>query len=665
MKEELIRRRLTRVQTKYELVRKNIGQQNSYNLDLNTEKALSDANAIKPLSENSNEYILNDDYRIELGDGIIKLIGDNFLEKKKSIRFSHTESNGGTTKFQIKRTENASGEFEWFKVLYDKNVEQSVFILSLDQENKILYFDNVLPQEEYVCELEENDNNLKEEYIKWLENQGYTGQSPRKYASSLSTLNIKIPEIDSNINFFNYNVEEYDKLIKTIISSSKYNEVNLSQNYTLSTALDNFKKFIEQLSVSCKVDKKLNYKTGIKKGFPFNRIVFGAPGTGKSYQLNKDKDDLLNICSNNYERVTFHPDYSYANFVGTYKPVTIQNSSSISKAKRRVFNILKDKKLTAQEKYDKLYDDFKDENLTSLPILLGIYSDDSFITRKKDGSPTSTDNAVERNHGKAIRPYLNINDLVESTSISYKYVPGPFMRVLVKALKSGMSSNPEPFVLIIEEINRANVAAVFGDIFQLLDRKNGFSEYPIQTSEDMRQYIADELGGNPSDYSEIRIPDNMYIWATMNSADQGVFPMDTAFKRRWNFTYLGIDDNEENIVDKDISLNGVTYTWNIIRHAINDRLSSLKINEDKLLGPFFINMNDISDENDFNETFKNKVLMYLFEDAGKQRRSKIFKPNLNVYSQVCREYDKNKLEVFESDVLNIIDDYKNKMNNGE
>ena len=114
---------------------------------------------------------------------------------------------------------------------------------------------------------------------------------------------------------------------------------------------------------------------------------------------------------------------------------------------------------------------------------------------------------------------------------------------------SGRTENVKPYLLIIEEINRANVAAVFGDIFQLLDMdEKGVSEYPIQASEDMKEYLATELGGLPDDFEQIRIPDNMFIWATMNSADQGVFPMDTAFKRRWDFTYLGIDDSEEELI---------------------------------------------------------------------------------------------------------------------
>ena len=183
-----------------------------------------------------------------------------------------------------------------------------------------------------------------------------------------------------------------------------------------------------------------------------NIIYFGAPGTGKSYNLNKDKDTLLENFKDNYERVTFHPDYSYANFVGTYKPVP------------------------------------------------------------------------------------------ENKSITYRYVPGPFMRILKKAIE-----NPnEPYLLIIEEINRANVAAVFGDIFQILDRnKENESVYPIDASEDMKTYL---------NQNKILLPKNLFIWATMNSADQAVFPMDTAFKRRWDFRYFSINHDEDLIDDAHVTI---------------------------------------------------------------------------------------------------------------
>lgn len=320
--------------------------------------------------------------------------------------------------------------------------------------------------------------------------------------------------------------------------------------------------------------QEIKFSTGYQSEFPRNRILFGAPGTGKSFTLNREKDLLL-ADGGEYERVTFHPDYSYANFVGTYKPVPCKDS------------------------------DDKD-------------------------------------------------------AITYSYVPGPFMRTYVKALQNSKTDTPKPFLLVIEEINRANVAAVFGDVFQLLDRGDDeVSEYPIQASEDIKKYLAGELGGNPDDYSEIRLPDNMFIWATMNSADQGVFPMDTAFKRRWDFTYLGIDDSEAGIVGKKVVLGQGDYRriveWNALRKAINNELLTYKVNEDKLMGPYFISKKNLPegemiDPAVFTRIFKNKVIMYLFDDAAKQKRITLFggcdEKAKNQYSKICREFDTKGVYIF-------------------
>ena len=145
------------------------------------------------------------------------------------------------------------------------------------------------------------------------------------------------------------------------------------------------------------------------------------------------------------------------------------------------------------------------------------------------------------------------------------------MRILKKALE-----NPDkPYLLILEEINRANVAAVFGDVFQLLDRtEKSESVYPIDATEDMKLYL---------DQEKLIMPQNLFIWATMNSADQGVFPMDTAFKRRWDFKYFSINNNQKLIEDTYVNLNNVVINWNDLRIAINDELLSYKINEDKKL----------------------------------------------------------------------------------
>lgn len=318
----------------------------------------------------------------------------------------------------------------------------------------------------------------------------------------------------------------------------------------------------------------LIFNTSLTTKYERNRIVFGAPDTGKSHKLKEDCEEMMNNSNGSFERVTFHPEYSYSQFVGTYKPV------------------------------------------------MG-----------DDGE-----------------------------TIKYSYVPGPFMRMYVEALKSGRTENPQPHLLLIEEINRAKVVAVFGDVFQLLDRDDdGVSEYEIQASEDIRKYLAKELGGSPENYKRIRIPNNMFIWATMNSADQGVFPMDTAFKRRWNFEYLGIDENEEKIkgIGK-IMLAGTDepIEWNRLRKAINAKMSSsdFKINEDKLMGPFFLSKKVVaSDENrmiidkdEFIKAFKSKVIMYLYEDAVKQGKHRFFEgcPDTGKYSAVCDAFDTMGIAIF-------------------
>lgn len=387
----------------------------------------------------------------------------------------------------------------------------------------------------------------------------------------------------------------------------------------------------------------------------YNRIVFGAPGTGKSHRLELDSKCF----GNNVERVTFHPSYSYANFVGTYKPTMTRNDLDwlTDDEKKKVIAILQDKSKTAQEKYDLLYDKFKGEGLTRLPILLGIYTDEVFKTKKVDG--TDTDNTVERNHGKAIRPYLNLQPRNGGKEISYEYVPGPFMRIYTQAI----NHPEEKYLLLIEEINRANVAAVFGDVFQLLDRKSGVSEYPIATSEDIKAFLMnnleclkgkriDEFSDEESRlYQEMRIPNNMFIWATMNSADQGVFPMDTAFKRRWEFEYIGVDDEAKEVEKYIIPIGDKDHRryvkWNDLRERINDILSSddCKVNEDKLLGPFFISKSMLESacekEERFLKAFESKVIMYLFEDAVKMRPANIFKGHKGkmIFSEICKTFE--------------------------
>ena len=374
------------------------------------------------------------------------------------------------------------------------------------------------------------------------------------------------------------NMDDKDVILNKIIEVAKgYKIEDINIVKKLEEALiykidDNLKaEILKSMSPNTKEEKPytpLDYTPCKDKIKSYNRIIFGAPGTGKSFQLKQESTDGNHFA--NIERVTFHPDYSYGQFVGSYKPI----------------------------------------------------SDDE-------------------------------------GGIRYEYVPGPFMRTLVKALESGKNGDSaEKFLLIVEEINRAKVAAVFGDMFQLLDRTDaGDSVYEIQASEDVRRYLARELGGTKENYTSIKIPNNMYIWATMNSADQGVFPMDTAFKRRWEFTYIGINENDDKISIDNLPVKnseGNEIEWNILRKSINNMLlKECKVNEDKLLGPFFISgevfKNATSNTDEFFNAFNSKVLMYLFEDAGKMHQKKLFAgidQNELTFSKVCEDFKTRGTAIF-------------------
>lgn len=292
----------------------------------------------------------------------------------------------------------------------------------------------------------------------------------------------------------------------------------------------------------------------------YNRIFWGAPGTGKSHELEMERMDFFSE-TECFERVTFYPNYTFAQFVGTYKPIMKESSSP----------------------------------------------DDSSMSPKK--------------------------------SISYSYVPGPFIRMYIKAMQ-----HPEKnYLLVVEEINRANAPAVFGDMFQLLDRlDNGYSEYPVATGEDLKAFLQESKIDNPE---TICLPSNLYIWATMNSADQGVFPLDTAFKRRWDYVYFGINNCEQEIADKTFFVAGKSYNWNEFRKAINNKLLERNVNEDKLLGPFFIKPSLFENNELAINAIKSKVLMYLYEDAGRQYRNSGLFDKCNIsghitYSDICDSFDK-------------------------
>lgn len=224
--------------------------------------------------------------------------------------------------------------------------------------------------------------------------------------------------------------------------------------------------------------------------------------------------------------------------------------------------------------------------------------------------PTTVEVPMRDVTGKVIKE--NGADVTENR-IVYKFVPQSFTKAYLRAWQT-----VEPVFLVIEEINRGNCAQIFGDLFQLLDRKNGVSEYPIKPDADLRRFIAENLtspvGDIPDEVrkgEELSLPKNLFIWATMNTSDQSLFPIDSAFKRRWEWKYIPIDTKKENWT---IKVDGTDYDWSDFLEKINAKIEAATSSEDKMLGFYFCKAeNGIINA----ERFVNKVAFYLWNDVFK------------------------------------------------
>lgn len=195
----------------------------------------------------------------------------------------------------------------------------------------------------------------------------------------------------------------------------------------------------------------------------------------------------------------------------------------------------------------------------------------------------------------------------ENGQLDYKFVPQVFTNAYISALR-----HPEdPTYLIIEEINRGNCAQIFGDLFQLLDRKDGVSEYAIEPDTELSKYLASQ----DVESERLRLPANLHIYATMNTSDQSLFPMDSAFKRRWSMNYVAIDYKQKLASEFTITIgngeNKLVYPWLGFLKMVNERIVDACDSEDKQMGEFFIKGSVEEEE------FKNKVMFFLWNDVSK------------------------------------------------
>lgn len=373
---------------------------------------------------------------------------------------------------------------------------------------------------------------------------------------------------DSSIDLKDYLLEKLQLNISNIDDyfAIKEKGINKYAFYYIpkNSLFDNFFQIANNNPILFLSQEKEEKNIASKEGLQI--IFYGAPGTGKSYTINETTKDESVI------RTTFHPDSDYSTFVGAYKPTTIQ-------------------------------------------VAMRDVSGHKIIEGGKE---------------------------VKEDRIVYEFVNQAFLQAYIQAWKcyaeTAENTEPQKQYLIIEEINRGNCAQVFGDLFQLLDRNStGFSDYPIYTDTDMKKQLCKAFDGLSIPQSErinnlyngrqiteqvlkgeiLLLPDNLYIWATMNTSDQSLFPVDSAFKRRWEWQYMpigkGYDDNG-NELNWKISVGTNEYDWWSFIEKINLQIGSTTNSEDKKLGFFFCKA-----ENGYisAETFVGKVIFYLWNDVFK------------------------------------------------
>ena len=355
-------------------------------------------------------------------------------------------------------------------------------------------------------------------------------------------------------------IDRGDFYVSPILNCAKL--VNASQSYIadLCAFLADKKDLVDAIIHSAEeVSTKKSDNQNLRA---LQQIYFGAPGTGKSHEI---KDQIKKHKS---FRITFHPDTDYSSFVGAYKPTSVE-----------------------------------------VPMLTTL-GEKAIPVKDMEGNPLT------------------------ENKIIYTYVKQAFLNAYIEAWKEQANETPLPVYLVIEEINRGNCAQIFGDIFQLLDRNDaGFSDYAIVPDTDLSRHVKKDLEKLViADREKINgiyeeceadmvdkvlkgevllLPNNLYIWATMNTSDQSLFPIDSAFKRRWDWKYIKIANAQKNW---QIKVGTNSYDWWQFVQAINYFVFDATQSEDKNLGYFFAKAkNGIINA----ETFVSKVIFYLYTDVFK------------------------------------------------
>lgn len=430
----------------------------------------------------------------------------------------------------------------------------------------------------------------EEQYKSFILNCTTSPKSVNNY-SDFKRINETIAKIKGVDSFDIYSCvhsKELQDIIDSLYNNKEFMQYEKTGSNQYSNALKTYMRFLCAKEIFSNEAKKVKLPSNLT----LQQIYYGAPGTGKSKAI-KDLtfgEDII--------RTTFHPDSDYASFVGTYKPIT-----------------------------------------------------EEVVLRDCNGKKV-----IDEETGK----------VVKEDRIAYKFIPQAFLEAYVEAWKKlgskkeensdknynrihpALLDTPEIFTknkaskkqyLIIEEINRGNCAQIFGDLFQLLDRNEyGFSDYPIVADKDMQKYLEKEFEGwaitNKDKINQLYgeanmvslilkgerlvLPSNLYIWATMNTSDQSLFPIDSAFKRRWDWKYVPIREGRDKETNAPlnwyINTGDKQYNWWSFISKVNKLIGSLTNSEDKKLGYFFCKAKNGEIDADL---FVSKVIFYLWNDVFK------------------------------------------------
>ena len=357
-------------------------------------------------------------------------------------------------------------------------------------------------------------------------------------------------------------------------------------------------------------------KEVLVKNENMNIIFFGAPGTGKSYKVNSllPNESVWNLTGEERKNLFLCSEIAkkehYADVLGdeTKFGGDVWNMDEFPLLEEKLSEVdsndnVKNPEHSALQAYIKFLKEYKFEQKVFRTTFHPDYDYAQFVGAYKPKK--------------------------EGNVITYSFIPQVFAKVYVAAwklyLRAGNASTAENQVyLVVEEINRGNCAQIFGDIFQLLDRDSeGFSQYSVDADCDFAEWLKEEsvLKDVWTDYEskvgegKLKLPSNLNILATMNTSDQSLFPMDSAFKRRFDWEYVPISFEGKDAVNFQIDIDGAQYSWQKFVETVNEKILTLTESEDKQLGEFFIKPDDglvIS-----KERFLGKVMFYLWNEVCK------------------------------------------------